>query len=142
MLVPLDWDQRHNLSVNATLARAGWTFGVIGQLNSGYPFTPLDTQRVPIVEFRNGARYGGEFRLNLRVARGIDVGGMTAQLLVIGENLLDGYRADRFPVIFPSESAAHVANGLARVNTLQSFRYNPVVQPAPRSVRVGVQVSF
>ena len=142
VLIPLDWDQRHNLSLNATLVRGGWTFGAVGALYTGFPFTPFDTQRVPIVELRNLARYDGEFRLDLRAARGVEVAGVTAQLLLIGENLLDFYRADRFPVIFPSESAAQVANGLARVNTLEEFRYNPSVQPAPRSVRFGLQLNF
>ncbi|MGB3544156.1 hypothetical protein, partial [Rubrivirga sp.] len=80
--------------------------------------------------------------LDLRASRGLEVAGVNAQLLVIGENLLDFYRADRFPIIFPAEEAAHAANGLAQINTLSDFRYNPVLQPAPRSVRVGLQFDF
>ncbi len=142
VLVPLDWDQRHNLSANVSVRAAGWTVGAIGEFYTGFPFTPRDAQRVQIVELRNLARYDGELRLDLRASRGLTVAGLTAQLLVIGENLLDAYRADRFPVIFPSESAAQVENGLARINSLRDFRYNPAVQPAPRSVRVGLQFDF
>ena len=138
----LDWDQRHNLSANVSVLYGGWTLGAIGTFYTGYPFTPQDAQRVPIVELRNLARYDGEARLDLRAARGVTVGGLTAQLLVIGENLLDFYRADRFPVVFPAEVDAHVANGLGRVNSLQDFLYNPSLQPAPRSVRVGLQFDF
>ena len=142
VLIPLDWDQRHNLSLSATATRAGWTVGVIGEFSTGYPFTPVDAQRVPLVELRNLARYDPEVRLDVRATRGVEVAGVSAQLLVIGENLLDSYRGDRFPIVFPSESAAHLANGLGRVNTLESFRYNPAVQPAPRSIRVGLQFGF
>ena len=141
-LIPLDWDQRHNVSLTTSVTRAGWTVGVIGEFSTGFPFTPADAQRVPVVELRNRARYDAEVRLDLRASRGVTVGGVEAQLLVIGENLLDAYRADRFPSVFPSESAAHLANGLGRINTLESFRYNPAVQPAPRSVRVGLQFGF
>ncbi len=142
VLIPLDWDQRHNFSATVSALVSGWTLGAIGTLYTAYPFTPRDAQRQPIVELRNLARYKGEARLDLRASRGLTVRGLTAQLLVIGENLLDFYRADRYPVIFPNEVEAQETNGLTQVNTLNDFLYNPSIQPAPRSVRVGLQIDF
>ena len=142
VLVPLDWDQRHNLSANVAVRTRGWTLGAIAEAYTGFPFTPLNTQRVEIIELRNLARYNGEFRLDLRASRGLTVAGVEAQLLVIGENVLGFTRDDRYPIIFPTERQAHVDNGLARINSLDAFRYNPTVQPAPRSLRVGLQFDF
>ena len=142
VLVPLDWDQQHNVNLDVTYANQGWTFGVVGTFISGYPFTPTNTLRVPIVELRNQARYNPELLVDLRVGKVIPVGGVRGQVFAIAENVFDFYRDDRFPRLFQTEVAAHAANGLARINTLREFRYNPIVQPRPRQLRLGVQVDF
>ncbi|RMH63673.1 MAG: TonB-dependent receptor [Bacteroidetes bacterium] len=142
VLIPLDWDQRHNLNADVTYSDGGWSAGVIGTFISGYPFTPRDLQRQPIVQLRNQARYAPEFFVDLRLARVFTAGPARGQLFLIAENVLDFYRDDRFPRLFQTEIQAHRDNGLARINDLRDFRYNPIVQPPPRQLRVGLQVDF
>ena len=142
VLVPLDWDQRHNITADVTYTDGGWSAGVIGSFISGYPFTPLDIQRQPLVQLRNQARYNPEFTVDLRLARVVALGGVRGQVFLIGENVLDAYRDDRFPRLFQTEIQAHEANGLGRINSLREFRYNPAVQSRPRQVRLGLQVDF
>lgn len=142
VLVPLDWDQQHNVNLDVTYANQGWTFGVVGTFVSGYPFTPTNTLRVPIVELRNQARYNPELLVDLRVGKVIPVGGVRGQVFAIAENILDFYRDDRFPRLFQTEVEAHQDNGLGRINSLRAFRYNPIVQPRPRQLRLGVQLDF
>lgn len=142
VLVPLDWDQRHNITSNLSLITGSWTFGVVGQYRTGYPFTPEDERRQPLVELRNDARRISEFYLDMRVARIINLGNLSVQTFFQGENMLDFIRDDRFPKLFQSEIRAHRENGLERINTLEELFNNPIVQPRPRSVRVGMQFQF
>lgn len=142
VLVPLDWDQRHNITANLTLITGAWSFGAVAQYRTGYPFTPEDERRQPLVELRNDARRISEVYLDMRVARVINVGDLSIQTFFQGENLLDFIRDDRFPKLFQSEIRAHRDNGLERVNTLEELLNNPIVQPRPRSLRIGMQVQF
>ena len=142
VLIPLDWDQRHNVNFDVTVNRWGWTFGTIAEFISGYPFTPSDPQRQTIVELRNAARFDPEFRLDLRIGRVIPLAGARVQVFAIGENLLDSYRNDRFAKLFQTEIDAHERNGLARINSLEMFRNSPTLQPVPRQLRLGLQIDF
>lgn len=142
VLVPLDWDQRHNVNLDATFSRRSWTFGFVGEFISGYPFTPSDTRRQTIVELRNAARYEPEFRIDLRVGRNLWIGSTRLQLFFIGENLLDQVRSDRFAKLFGTEIDAHERNGLSQINSLEQFRNNPSIQPVPRQLRFGLQLDF
>ncbi len=142
VLLPLDWDQRHNLNLDVTVARDNLTAGLIGEFISGYPFTPLDLNRQAITELRNQARYEPEFYVSLRLGYVLNVGNIRSQVFLIGENLLDYHRSDRFPRLFPTEIQAHEANGLGQINSLTEFRYNPAVQPPPRQLRLGLQLDF
>ncbi|MBL7976819.1 MAG: TonB-dependent receptor [Bacteroidetes Order II. Incertae sedis bacterium] len=141
-LIPLDWDLQHSLNGDLTWNQGGWSAGIIGEFKSGYPFTPTDVQRNPIVEQRNGARYQPEFRLDLRAGRDFKLGDLRAQIFIFADNLLDAYRPDRYPRLFQTEIEAHRANGLEVINTLKEFRTNPAVQPSPRMIRLGMMLDF
>ncbi len=141
-LVPLDWDQRHNVTGNVTVLTGAWSFGMVGQFRTGYPFVPQDQRRQPIVELRNEARYISEVYFDIRVGRVVRVGDLAVQTFFQGENILDFIRDDRFPKLFQSEIQAHRDNGLERINTLEELLNNPIVQPRPRSLRVGMQIEF
>lgn len=141
-LLPLDWDQRHNISGNLTYLHKRFTGGMIATYHSGYPFTPQDEQRNNITVLRNQARFSSEFILDLRAAYKLQVYGTDTQFVLNARNLLNFYRADREPKITRREIEAHEQNGNTRINSLEDFRANPLVQPAPRLVSVGLQINF
>jgi outer membrane receptor protein involved in Fe transport len=141
-LIPLDWDQQHNISGTLTYTRGDFTAGLLAFFNTGYPFTPEDIQRNDIDLLRNQARYSEEFVLNLRAAYGVDLFGIRGQVFFLGENLLNFYRQDREPKIFLSEIDAHNNNGNSLINSLVEFKTNPVVQKPPRLIRIGLQFDF
>lgn len=141
-LIPLSWDQQHNISGVLTYAEGRFSAGLLSFFTSGYPFTPQDIQRNNIDLLRNQARYSAEFVLNLRSSWTLEIAGAKGQLFFLGENLLNFYRQDREPKIFASEIKAHEDNGNTLINTLVDFRTNPTVQRAPRLLRVGIQLTF
>ncbi len=141
-LLPLDWDQQHNISGNITYLRNRLTAGILSSFHTGYPFTPQDEQRNNINVLRNQARFGPEFILDLRAAYRLQIIGTETQIFMVGKNLLNFYRNDREPKITRREIQAHEDNGNTRINTLTDFRTNPIVQPAPRLISLGLQVKF
>ncbi len=141
-LLPLSWDQRHNISGSLTYLQNNLTAGLIATFHTGYPFTPEDVRRNEITVLRNQARYNAEFIMNLRAGYRVEFYGVKGQLFFTAENLLNFYRQDREPKIFDSEIEAHNSNGNDRINTLTDYRTNPVLQPAPRLLKVGLQFNF
>lgn len=141
-LLPLTWDQRHNISGSLTYLRDNFTAGLLGTFHSGYPFTPEDEQRNDITVLRNQARYIAEFNMDLRLGYRLVVSDFEGQLFMTVQNLLNANREDRLPKIFDSEIQAHNDNGFNRINTLTDFQTSPLRQPAPRLINVGLQFNF
>lgn len=141
-LLPLDWDQEHNISGNLTYLHDRFSAGLLSTFHTGYPFTPQDEQRNNINVLRNQARFSAEFNVDLRAAYRLQVRETEAQLFFTARNLLNFIRDDRAPKITQREIEAHQSNGNTRINTLTDFRTNPVVQPAPRLISFGLQVNF
>jgi len=141
-MLPLSWDQGHNVSGTLTYAADVFTAGLIGTFHTGYPFTPVDLNRQSIVELRNVSRFESEFTLDLRLAYLIKINKVVGQLFLQGENILDFYRKDRFPRIYPFEIDIHNSTGRNQINSIQDYRRSPLVQIAPRSIRAGFQFNF
>jgi outer membrane receptor protein involved in Fe transport len=142
VLVPLDWDLRHNITTSIAMRLRGWNLGITGEYRTGYPFTPRDIRGVRISEKRNEARYRPEVYVDVRMSRLIQIGSTTAQVFLFGENLLGFTRGDRYPPLRRDEIEASRASGIEAVNTRQEFIRNPIVQPSPRSLRAGIQFDF
>ena len=142
ILVPLDWDLRHNITMTLAMRLKDWNIGVTSEYRTGYPFTPSDILGVRITEERNEARYRPEFYVDLRASRVINIGGITAQLFIYAENVLGFHRGDRYPNLRRDEIEASRSSGIEAVNTREEFVRNPLVQPTPRSIRAGLQFDF
>jgi outer membrane receptor protein involved in Fe transport len=142
VLIPLNWDQEHNLSANLATDIRGFALSFIGTYLSGYPFTPIDERRNEIPELRNAARFSPEVRLDVRVSRFVQLGPIRGQVFAVGENLADAYRPDRLPQLPQREIAARRAAGLDRINSQEAFLSNPALQPRPRQIRLGLQLDF
>jgi len=140
VLIPLAWDQRHNIGGNITYQKGLFNAGIIGRYGTGYPFTPSDLQRQPLSELRNEARFEPEFEVDLRIARNFNVSGFRGQVYLFGENILDFYRQDRRARLYIRDVEAHNQSGKNSINSLEEYRNNPAVHPNPRLVRLGLQI--
>lgn len=145
ILIPLNWDLRHTANAFVNLVQKGWGGSCILRMNSGYPFTPPDptTQRkTTIFELRNSGRYKAELFMDFRAFKRFQFGRFGLEAFIKIENLLDTFRRDLFPEIDPRDEAAHRANGLERINTLNDYQLNPAIQPVPREVKFGLKIDF
>ncbi|MBX2821391.1 MAG: TonB-dependent receptor [Rhodothermaceae bacterium] len=142
-LLPLNWDLRHSLNVFLNYGKEGWGGSLITRANSGFPFTPTEfIRRSALIELRNGARYRGTFAVDVRAFKQFKVGRFRPEFYVKVENLFDSIRRDFLPRIDPLEIDAHNNTGLDIVNTREEFALNPSVQPVPREIKVGFELSF
>lgn len=142
VLIPLAWDLRHNVAGSIAMRLQNWNIGITGEYRTGYPFTPRDIVGSSITEKRNSARYRPETYFDFRMSRVVRFGDTRAQVFIIGENILDFYRTDRYPNLRRDEIEASRASGIERVNTREDFVRNPIVQPTPRIIRAGLQFDF
>lgn len=142
LLVPLDWDMRHNITLNTATRLRNWNLGFVAQYRTGYPFTPRDIRGVLITEKRNDARYNPELYVDFRASRIIRIGNTQAQVFILGENILGFNRTDRYPNLRRDEIEASRSSGIEVVNTREEFVRNPTVQPTPRVLRAGLQYNF
>jgi outer membrane receptor for ferrienterochelin and colicin len=68
-IVPLDWDQTHALRINLSIGQPqDWLFGMIGRLESGYPYTPQSANEIVKIAEENSSRKIPitKFDLNMR----------------------------------------------------------------------------
>ncbi len=88
-IIPLDWDQSHNLYGSVTIAPAdGWTISMIGKLSTGYPYTPIIANSNYDAEV-NSSRKPTQKTVDLFTSYRFEVGGVGYQLFAKVYNLFD-----------------------------------------------------
>ena len=94
-IIPLDWDQTHNLNGSIQFGYNGWGANTIFQYGSGYPYTPFITnyeqqgEVLSNVLIRNSRRKPMSFRLDIKLFKYIEFSGMKGKLYINIYNLFD-----------------------------------------------------
>ena len=155
-IIPLDWDQTHNLNGSIQFGYNGWGANTIFQYGSGYPYTPFITnyeqqgEVLSNVLIRNSRRKPMSFRLDIKLFKHIEFSGMKGKLYMNIYNLLDRRneivvygdtgRTDetiekaRAEIISPFEPL--------RPNTIYQFFNRPDWYDEPREIQFGFQFSW
>ncbi len=137
VLIPLNWDVRHNITATMTLSNNVWGASVIGTFKTGFPFTPAN---FPVL--RNKDRYISMYNINLQAFRNFTFGNCRFQIFARVENLFDTYTHDNLPVIDPLDSDAFNSNNFYLLNSIYDYRNNPSNYPMPRLVKIGVRIEY
>ena len=155
-IIPLDWDQTHNLNGSLTTVYKSWGMNTIFQYGSGYPYTPFITNYdqqggvLSNVLLRNSRRKLSTFRVDAKIYKNFNLGKINGKIHLSIYNLTDrrnenyiygdSGRANetiektRAEVISPFEPL--------RPNTLNDFFNRPDWYDEPREIQLGLQVSW
>jgi len=155
-IIPLDWDQTHNLNGTIFGSYKKWGANAIFQYGSGYPYTPVITNYesqggvLSNVLVRNSRRKPTTFRIDLKLHREIAIGGFNGKFYVRIQNLTD--RRNHISVYGDSGKANQTieesrAQNLSpfeplRPNTIDEFFNRPNMYDPPRQIQLGVQFSW
>ena len=161
---PLDWDQRHTLSITSTIRDPGkWGLRMLWTYGSGFPFTPkFRNDRKPDPAFENSRRLPSQARLTLDGDKFYKIWGQNVQLFLDARNLLDatniqalsfgsfspyvnGALADDYTIYYTETGRAGGAY-LQDTNGDNVLDWVPLHDPRVfeegRNVRMGVMLSF
>ncbi len=153
-IIPLDWDQTHNLSVSVTWFPVDMlTVSMIGKISAGYPYTPqlfgsnYDTRP-------NSDRKPTQKGIDLRASYNFNLVGYSYQAFVKVYNLFDNLN-ERFVFNDTGRASYTYANrsvdepesfvkhyGEEGVHTYDEYNVRPQYYRAPREIRFGVSVDF
>ncbi len=143
-VVPLNWDQRHtiNLSLSYNNPRL-FGIGLIGQFQSGLPYTPAFQNRE--TSFENSGRKPFQTNVDLRFFRRLKLGIADANFFVKVFNLFD--LENEINVYTDTGRAGYtlrkgIGAHVAAVNTLDEWFNRPDFYSEPRRVLVGLDVAL
>ncbi len=149
-LVPLDWDQRHTINLSLNISKPkDWGISFVGQYGSGLPYTPTSTglqgfQNLQTV-FQNSGRKPANFNVDVRMHKDVYYNNLKLSLFCNIYNLFD-IENERY-VYSDTGSAGYSIEQLRTTdtpgpNTVDEYFLRPYYYSAPRSIRLGMAVSF
>ena len=155
-IIPLDWDQTHNLNGSVFMNYNKWGANAIFQFGSGYPYTPFITNYesqggvLSNVLLRNSRRKPTTFRLDLKLHRQINIGDFSGKFYLRIQNLTD--RRNQISVYGDSgkadetieKSRAQIISPFEplRSNTIEQYFNRPDWYDPPRQIQMGLQFSW
>jgi outer membrane receptor protein involved in Fe transport len=161
---PLDWDQRHTVSVQGVVRDPGkWGFRLLWQYGSGFPFTPaFRNDRRPDPVLNNSRRLPSDAALTIDGDKYFKVWGQNVTVFFDARNVLDASNVQAisqatFPNPFVNNSGDeyliyYTETGRAGGAFLQDTNGDGVLDWVPvndprvfaegRNVRMGVSVTF
>lgn len=144
-VVPLDWDQTHTLNLAVSYDNPDiLSIGLIGQLQSGFPYTPA-IQNLETT-FENSGRKPMNYTVNLRFSKDFFMGDMRANIFLKIYNLFD--RLNEVDVYSDTGRAGYslvshyLGDRKASVNTLDDWINRPDFYSEPRKILLGLGISM
>jgi outer membrane receptor protein involved in Fe transport len=155
-IIPLDWDQTHNLNGSVFINYQKWGANAVFQYGSGYPYTPHITNYesqggvLSNVLLRNSRRKPTTFRLDLKLHKQIKIGDFDGRFYIRIQNLTD--RRNQISVYGDSgksdetieKSRAQIISPFEplRPNTVEQYFNRPDWYDPPRQIHMGLQFSW
>ncbi len=143
-LLPLDWDQRHKVSLSLYTGGRSWGASALVNYGTGFPYTPFFSQAsqsgpdaqqpYPV----NSRRIPAQFQADINAFREFDFGGLRPRVFAQVFNLFDlrnvqGVYGDTGRADFTTQTPEVYDAGFYR---------NPGFYSEPRRVHVGVEFKF
>jgi outer membrane receptor protein involved in Fe transport len=146
ILTPLSWDQTHTLNINIYVGDSDWGVSLVGNLNSGQPYTPtliqgaITGKDVMSGLADNSLRKPFIVNLDLEVHRNIKISDVNLQLFVKIFNVLDTKNPT---TVYGDTGKPDFTVEQQTVSGYdQGWFVNPSYYSEPRSVYVGTKISL
>ena len=151
-LVDLNWDQTHNVNLVVNFSQDSWGGSLIGQLQSGFPYTPsfVVTETVgsgTTTGLReNSERRPATINFDLRLSKSFEIGDFSLQAILDVRNLLDTRNAisvysDTGLPDFTLENYQNY-NRLLEISSTKEIVNNPGMFSSPRYISLGLRLGF
>lgn len=149
-LVPLDWDQTHTLNLSLNISKPkDWGVSLIAQYGSGLPYTPTSAgiqgfQNLQTV-FENSNRKPDRFNVDVKMRKEVYFNKLQFSLFCNIYNLFDIKNED---YVYTDTGRANYSLTQLRTtdtpgpNTIDEYFIRPYYYSAPRSIRLGMAISF
>ncbi len=146
-LVPLDWDQRHTVNLNAGYDAENWGINTVGNFGSGLPYTPIMTSDISTT-LNNSQVKPYTLRFDMNAYYVTNLLGYEQRWFVRVKNLFDRlnitevYPRSGEAGFTPEQARVEALELLEVVNTVDDWFTNETYYSEPRRVEVGVTISF
>jgi hypothetical protein len=155
-LLPLSFDQRHTVNLQAVYSANNWTVSMIARYWTGLPYTPAPPEGAGTVGasavtglVTNSARLPDQKSVDLTINKSFQLTStVNIQLFVNVYNLLDQrdatsvYSDTGSPDYTTLSSTARSQYNSLRVSTVEDFVNQPSWYTSPRQVQVGLALGF
>ena len=146
-LIPLDWDQRHTVNLNAGYDSQNWGINVVGRYGSGMPYTPIMTTDISTtLQNSEIMPYTLNFDMNLYYLT--EFMGLQQRWFVRVRNVFDKLNANEVyprsgePDFTPEKQRVENLNLSEVVNTVDEWFQNETYYDEPRRIEIGVKILF
>ncbi len=150
-LLPLNWDQRHNLNFDLLVGDKDWGISLLGRYGTGLPYTPSVTQytsdRGISTGFQiNSRRKPAQFVLDLKANKtfklfGFDITGYLKVFNLLNTRTVINVWGDTGSPDFTT-SVQNIGYDPKRPNTVAEYIAFPDFYGPPRLVQTGIEFSF
>ena len=146
VVVPLDWDRRHQLNASINIGQPkNYVVSIIGRFGTGFPYTTQSRVIQPYVE--NGGRKPNQFTVDVYFTKNFSLGSFDTGLFLRIYNLFD--RLNEIDVyndtgratysLDPIYTAEEQPRGL---NTMDQYLARPQFYSSARLVQLGLEFNF
>ncbi len=143
-IIPLNWDQRHTLNLNAFVGGSGWGVSAIGRFGTGYPYTPDVRTNGDRIGIRpaiptNAQRRPTTASVDMYAFRQFDLGAVSPRVFVQVYNLLDSRNASG---VFGDTGLPDVTFLNVGATDDPGYYVRPDFYQEPRRIQLGLSVGF
>lgn len=151
-LINLNWDQPHSLNIVASYSKESWTATLVGSMASGFPYTPEIARgeatgtNAYIGWQENSERKPSTMNFDLHLSKSFDLGSIRLRALLDVTNIFDTrnaryvYNDTGLPNFTLQDYLSR--NRLVEVSNSTEYYRNPGMYSTPRSITLGLRVSY
>ena len=146
-IVPLNWDQRHTVKLNAGYNQKKYGFNLKSEYGSGMPYTPTASEDISTL-LTNKQRMPSTFNIDCNLYYYTELFGLRQKWYVRVENILDRLNAAAVyprsgePDFTPEEQRVKNSNPSELINTVEQWFTNMNHYEEPRKVEIGMSINF